>query len=117
MKSCLDKVLVATVAIELIVMAKSAIEGDLCPCYLSLFLHQPPADAISHLALLFPHEVVVPGNQGQVIRMLNRKKTFPFFLFFLFLLNDLRIYLSDVIDNFNLNCKELRKQNVKLFFL
>ena len=75
MKSCLDIVLVATVAIELIVMAKSAIEGDLCPCYLSLFLHQPPADAISHLALLFPHEVVVSGNQGQVIRMLNRKKT------------------------------------------
>ena len=29
MKSCLDMVLVATVAIELIVMAKSAIVGDL----------------------------------------------------------------------------------------
>ena len=85
----------------------------LLACYLSLFLHQPPADAISHLTLLFPHEVVVPGNQGQVIRMLNRKKNFSL-VNFLFLLDDLRIDIGDVIDKFDLNRKEIRKQNVEL---
>ena len=92
----------------MIVWAHIMAQCKLLLCYLSLFLHQPPADAISHLALLFPHEVVVPGNQGQVIRMLNRKKNFSL-VNFLFLLDDLRIDIGDVIDKFDLNRKEMRK--------